>query len=303
MKRMEHMDFHISYRCTNQCLFCSSAGSLRRFRAHPLDYEKIISVLKKKKGEFSSVNFTGGEPSLLPFLPRLVREAKALGYRIYIGTNGAGFADRDFCRKTAPYIDQICFSLHGPDAAVHDLHTGRKGSFALLKKAMDHFSEFDSFRMSNTVMTRHNFVHLEKILALLSSGRIRQALLSNLAPEGRGLKNYRKLAVRLEDIRQSARRLASLARRKHIILRFFGVPACVLGEHTSLSNDLFWDPRLNLELAEIKDRFVIRKEKAQSPVRNRVYTGKCARCSFRGICGGVFKEYVRVFGDDGLRSM
>ena len=116
--KMEHIDFHISYRCVNKCIFCSSAGSIKKFKNHILNLEEIIKILKeKRKKGFKSVNFTGGEPTLHPQFVNLVKKAKELGYRIYVGTNGKMFENKDFCRKSAPFLDEICFSIHGHKAA------------------------------------------------------------------------------------------------------------------------------------------------------------------------------------------
>lgn len=110
----EHIDFHVSYRCFNQCVFCSSANSIERFRNHPLKIEEIIKLLetKKEKG-FSSVNFTGGEPTLYPSFNILVRETKRLGYRVYVGTNGGRFESKKFCLEVIPFLDEVYFSCHG----------------------------------------------------------------------------------------------------------------------------------------------------------------------------------------------
>ncbi|MDD4907710.1 MAG: radical SAM protein [Candidatus Omnitrophica bacterium] len=300
---MEHIDFHVSYTCVNNCIFCSSSDAIAAFKGHPLKYEQIINILKKKRKHFKSVNFTGGEPSLLEFLPALTKEAGRLGYKVYIGTNGAGFSDQEFCRKALPFINEICFSVHGDTAKLHDLHTGNKGSFKDLKKAMDNVSKAETPLFSNTVVTKYNFPHLKGILEFLISRKVKQALLSNLAPEGRGLENYKQLAVRLGDIRKTVSALVNLAKRGNMIIRFFGIPACVLGEHAAHSNDFFWDSRLNIEQARQKRKLFIRQEKAYFPARRRIKVAKCAECLYKDVCGGVFEAYYDMFKDAELEPV
>ena len=236
-------------------------------------------------------------------MPTLDRETKKWGYKIYIGTNGAGFANRDFCRKVAPFIDEACFSVHGPTPALHNFHTKNKASFANLNKALQNISAFPVTLSSNTVITKYNFPHLEKIISFLASKKIKQSLFSNLAPEGRGLANYKKLAARLSDIKKKVPGLVNLANNDKIILRFFGLPACVLGDYATHSNDFFWDARLNIEQAGDDKRFFIKQEKAYFPSRGRIKTQKCRACFYKNICGGVFRAYYNIFQDQELQSV
>ena len=300
---MEHIDFHISYACVNKCIFCSSSEAMDKFKDRPLGYDKIIRLLKAKSKEYRSVNFTGGEPTLLSCFPRLAREAKNLGYQIYVGTNGAGFADKGFCRQSAPFIDKVCFSFHGHKSQLHDFHTGKKGSFDKLGKALNNLSAYPLYLMSNTVMTRFNFPQAKEILSFLGSKNIKQALFSNLAPEGKGLDNYKLLTSRLGDIRKSVPALVKLAKAKNMILRFFGVPACILREHAVNSNDFYWDGRLNIEQAARGGKIYIKEEKAFFPDRSRIKVGKCKGCFYRNICGGVFEAYYKNFGDEELEPV
>jgi len=300
---MQHIDFHISYRCVNKCIFCSSYDSIAQFKERPLGYEKIIRILKTKSKQFRSVNFTGGEPTMLSFLPRLLEEAKGLGYQIYVGTNGAGFAENEFCRKAAPFIDKVSFSFHGYNKKLHDFHTARRGSFDNLNKALSNLSRYPLYFMSNTVITRYNFPHLKEILSFLAAKKIKQVLFSNLAPEGKGLENYKLLTVKLGDIKEKAAALAELANRKDIVLRFFAVPACILRDYAAHSNDFYWDERLNIEQAKEKGKVIIKEEKAIFPSRRRIKVEKCKACLYFNICAGVFEAYYNMFGDSELEPI
>ncbi len=295
-----HLDFHISYTCLNKCLFCSSADSIEKFNNHPLKLEDILMVLeKKKKKGFKSVNFTGGEPTLFKKFPELVRETKNLGYRIYVGTGGGKFEKSEFVRKTAPFIDEVCFSFHGHNSSLHNFHTQNADSFERLEKAVRNLLKFPIRFSSNTVITKYNLPYLDKILEFLAKLGVEQSMLSNLAPEGRGLKNYSDLAVRLSDLRKKIPNLVKIAEKKNVILRFFGLPLCLLGEYASYSNDLHWDERINIEQAKKGNQFYLKEEKAKI-TRSRIKTEKCNSCSYNKICGGVFDKYYKMFGDGEL---
>jgi len=259
-----------------------------------------MQLLKEKRKTFKSIHLTGGEPTLYPQFPMLVKEVKKLGYQIAVGTNGGKFEDKDFCRKTAPFIDEVCFSVHGHNEKLHNLHTNNRNSFKNVIKAIDNLSAFPLHFMSNTVITKHNIQYLKKILSFIVSKKIKQSLLSNLAPEGNGLKNYQKLSVRLKEIEKIVPGLAGFSEDNNMILRFFGIPACILGEYAELSNDFFWDSRLNIEQGRDKKRIFIKEEPVFSPDRSRIKTEKCCNCIYKDICGGIFQEYYRLFNDSEL---
>jgi hypothetical protein len=138
---------------------------------------------------------------------------------------------------------------------------------------------------------------LEKILFLAASLGAKQILLSNLAPEGNALKNFKSLAVSLDNFSKKIPALISLAKSKKVTIRFFGLPLCILGEYVFASNDLWWSPRLTLE----REGQGAKETISLSPTRKRIKTKKCRLCIEKDRCGGIFEKYFREFGDKHLR--
>ena len=153
-------------------------------------------------------------------------------------------------------------------------------------------------------MTKCNVNSLEDILKfIVKSGGIKQVLISNLAPEGRGLKNYDELVVNLNIFKKIAPLLIEIADKHNLIIKFFGFPACILGKYAVYSNDFVWDERLNIEQNEKKGRFFLQENKGYFPIRGRIKTEKCRNCFYKNICGGVFEEYYKRFGDGELKPI
>jgi len=301
---MEHIDFHISYQCGNKCIFCSSSEAIKDFKNRPLKLEQIANILKAKKGKFKSVNFTGGEPTLYPNFLELIKTAKNYGYKIYVGSNGGKFSDKDFCKQAANSIDEVCFSFHGHKSALHNFHTKNKNSFKNIIKAADNFKDLPVRLYTNTVVTKYNINHLESILKLIAElGCAKQVLISNLAPEGKGLDGYDELAVRLGDFKKIVPVLAKISEKNGLVIKFFGFPACVLGKYAVHSNDFVWDERLNIE--QIKDigGYSIGESEGFSPTRGRIKTEKCENCFYGKICGGIFEKYYKKFGDKEIKAV
>ena len=298
MAEIKRLEIHISYSCENSCVFCSEKNRLKRFRSLNLSGREIASVLRAKRlAGFSHVTFTGGEPSLPGTLPAALGMAKALGYKTCVTTNGLGFASRDFARRVVPLLDEAILSCHGAEARTHDFLTGKEGSFAAVLAALSNLSAEGGRRlylMVNTVVTWKNCAQLPRILRLISGYQaVRHYLVSYPAPEGGAFADYTSLAMDLAGFRCRIGGLWSAANASGIVLRFFGIPACALGRHADASNDLYYSPRLTVE----RGARGLRETRSLLPVRRRVYLKTCAPCRFRGSCGGVFSEYLRLFPD------
>jgi MoaA/NifB/PqqE/SkfB family radical SAM enzyme len=300
---MEHIDFHIAYTCQQKCVFCSSADSVRLFHRYPVALKTILKLLQEKKElGFTSVHFTGGEATLVPFFAELVQETRDIGYSIRVGTNGGRFSEKKFCAQVVSFLDEICFSIHGHSAQLHNMTVKNQGSFKNLNRALALVSDYPVRVFSNTVISRLNLNKLEAIEAFILKRRIKHLLFSNLAPEGRGLLHYRALAVRLTHLKTRIPALIDQANAHNSIIRFFGMPACILGDFTCYSNDFYWDERLTFELAP-GEKVFFKEERCLRPTRKRIHTGACSVCLYRDICGGIFKTYAAFYGDKELEPV
>jgi MoaA/NifB/PqqE/SkfB family radical SAM enzyme len=284
-------------------VFCSSSDAIGRFHRQPLALDPILTLLKeKKKKGFTSVHFTGGEATLVPFFTELAQETRKMGYSIRVGTNGGRFSEKKFCSQVAAYLDEVCFSIHGHSAKEHNMIVKTQGSFSNLSRALAWLSDYPIRIFSNTVISRLNFNSLEKIETFLLKKKIKHMLFSNLAPEGRGLRDYQALAVRLSEIKTKIPVLIKKANAHKSIIRFFGMPACILGDFACYSNDFYWDERLTLELAAGKKNYV-KEERCMRPTRKRIKTAVCRCCLYKSVCGGIFEHYYSLYGDKELEPV
>ncbi len=128
-KSAANVFFHILTACNLSCRHCYINPAQHGTGTLPAEtIEAWLSALARK-AKSANLVLLGGEPTLHPDLPRVIRAARRLGYRsITVDTNGYLF--HDFLEKVAPEeIDALSFSLDGPTAAVNDPIRG-KGSFA-----------------------------------------------------------------------------------------------------------------------------------------------------------------------------
>jgi MoaA/NifB/PqqE/SkfB family radical SAM enzyme len=231
--------------------------------------------------------------------------AKKLGMRTSIGSIGTMMCREDFARRALPHLDEALFSLHGPNASVHDALTRRDGSFDRVVKAMETVKRIkpDFGLFVNTVLTQHNVDALPETVCLASSLGAQLVVVSNLTPEGGGDSRYMELTPSLEQLAVSLPAAAEALQNTDTVLRFFGVPMCILGPHRMLSNDLHWDPRVTVEWTSQPGKVVLDGIYSWAPDRKRVHVDACSACTLRGVCTGVFDQYAQRYPTTALRAV
>ncbi len=303
-QRMERLELHLTYTCPERCAFCSEEHRMDSYRRYPVTWGRVATVLRThaERG-VKNVHLTGGEPTIHPKFVETLVLAKKLGMRTSVGTIGTMLSDEDFARRALPHLDEALFSLHGPNAKIHDDLAGRVGSFDQVVSAIELVLRLKpSFgAYVNTVVTRRNVDALPETVALADRLGARLIVISNTTPEGKGLDAYEELAVPLEKLAEMLPAMPGRAGRA--IIRFFGMPMCVLGEHAMLSNDLHWDPRVTVEWQSAPGKVVFDGIYSWAPDRKRVHTKECAACERSAVCMGVFDRYAELYSTEALKPV
>ena len=300
---MERLELHLTYTCPERCRFCSEEHRMAHFKPFPVTFGRVAKVLRTHAARgVTSVHLTGGEPTIHPRFVDVCKLARKLGMRTSAGTIGTMLSREDFARDALPHLDEALFSLHGPDAALHDELAGRDGSFAQVTSAIALCRRLDpSFgAFVNTVLCRRNLDALPDTLRLADSLGASLIVVSNTTPEGGGYDHFDELAPRLVELRDA---VAALPLDEiSATVRLFGMPMCLLGDRGPLSNDLHWDPRVTVEWAAAPGKVVFGDVWSRDPGRKRTFVAACEGCSMKGLCQGVWERYAELWPTDALRS-
>jgi MoaA/NifB/PqqE/SkfB family radical SAM enzyme len=109
---------YVTFRCNSRCKFCDI---WRKQPKSSIDLSidlgiKLLDDLRRLG--VRHVDFTGGEPTLYPDLPKLALHARNLGIITSVTTNGMLYQKR--ASELSGLLDSLAFSLNGPNAQVHD---------------------------------------------------------------------------------------------------------------------------------------------------------------------------------------
>jgi MoaA/NifB/PqqE/SkfB family radical SAM enzyme len=296
---MERLELHLTYTCPEKCIFCSEDHRMKKYNPFPVSWARVATVIRKHFSRgVRNLHVTGGEPTIHPQFIDVLRLAKKLGMRTSVGTIGTMLAREDFAREALPFLDEALFSIHGPNAEVHDGLTRKEGSFervtTALTLALQIKPEFGAY--VNTVVTRHNIDTLPDTVEMAERLGASLVVVSNTTPEGAAEDHYEELAVPLEKLAEILPQVPG--RVKNTVVRFFGVPMCLMGEHTMLANDMHWDPRVTAEWGSQPGKVVFDDFYNWKPDRKRVHVTACNDCSLNKVCMGVYERYTSIWPED-----
>lgn len=75
--------------CELRCPFCHNRPLVLPRGEPTLDRRAVLEFLRSRRGKLDGVCLSGGEPTLQPGLPDLIREIRAMGYLVKLDTNGS----------------------------------------------------------------------------------------------------------------------------------------------------------------------------------------------------------------------
>lgn len=169
----------ITSACNLDCPICYTVN--KNEDAHMLSnegFQRILDALKAQHDDLDIINFTGGEPTLHPRLPELLRMARAAGIRrLTVSTNGLKLKDPDYVKALAEADARIVLSLDTFDPVVDQQMLGAntvKHKLAVLDLLEQHdvtttilpavalgLNDKDVPRLLDLVLTRPNICSLE----------------------------------------------------------------------------------------------------------------------------------------------
>lgn len=247
--------------CDNACRFCAQAGAAD---SQPEDLQSL-------REHADAITFVGGEPTRAPDLVERIAAAHSLGFTaIGLQTNGRALAEdpRRLADLVAAGLTDLHLSIHGPNAACHDYHSDRPGSFAAAMTTLDRAARAGLTCVVATVITRSNFRELRAMPAMLKRRGVGAWLLEVVRPAGRANQEFTRIIPRFGMALPYALHALEQARRQALSAWIRGAPLCALG------------PFVSVALAD----------------EPRSYAQPCEACPSRSSCPGVDAEYLEVFG-------
>jgi len=223
----------LTYRCNLQCRFCYASCSCTRGTGTDgeMTTAQVRDVLRviREDAEVPSVSFTGGEPTLRPDLPDLVRYARTdLGLRVNLITNGTLVDAAMAQRLKDAGLDSAQLSLESPDETVHDELTQVSGSHEQTVEAIGHLRALGIIVHTNTTINRLNMDSVIDMPAFVSALGLERLSMNLVIPSGSSLAAGDELNVRYGEVPELVLRVQEAAERAGVEFMWYSpTPVCV----------------------------------------------------------------------------
>ncbi|HEY1691398.1 MAG TPA: radical SAM protein [Polyangiaceae bacterium] len=119
----------LTFDCNDHCIFCLDSDAHNGEMRDRDDVKR--QILEGRRAGATRLILSGGEPTIHPSYVDFVHLGRQAGYtKIQTVTNGRMFSYGDFLERCLRAgLSEITFSIHGPNAKVHDALVGTKGAF------------------------------------------------------------------------------------------------------------------------------------------------------------------------------
>jgi pyruvate-formate lyase-activating enzyme len=202
-------EIRLGFRCNARCGFCYYQDLLDNpVHKEPTTAEirRRLAVLRREGA--TEVEFTGGEPTIRPDLPNLAAYARELGFtNVSFISNGLRLSNFLYAsRLVKTGVNDFLFSVHGPDAAVHDDHTSIAGSFEKIVQAIKNTKSLGARCRSSMTVTGRNHQQIEATIGLFLELEMECIHLPVFSPVARAAQTDARLYVSYTDAATSIKR-------------------------------------------------------------------------------------------------
>ena len=224
----------LTYRCNLTCGFCYAGcgtGDLPEGWSEDavMSDDEVCRVLEvvRRDARCPSVSFTGGEPTLRPALPRLVRHAKKVGLKVNLISNGQRLDEERVAALAEAGLDSVQLSLEGPSAALHDSIVGKPGAFSRLWDGLDRLRARGVRVHTNTTLSRRNLGAAEGIVDLVADRGLERLTMNLVIPCGSAGATP-DLGVSYREVGDHVLRLRERAEARRVELVWYSpLPLCL----------------------------------------------------------------------------
>lgn len=281
--------------CSSRCVFCLDMDTPRNVI---LPAAEVRAELDRGRTELDAdkVIISGGEASLHPEFPALIRYARSIGYdRVQTVTNGWKYSDREFYRACIDAgLGEITFSLHGHTAELHDRLTRHPGSFEHLMKGMLRALRDPNGPIVNVdvVINKQNVGVLDQIIELCVGVGVTEFDLLHVIPQAEAFRHRDELFYDPRDYLPVLHKVFRLNRHPRFVIWTNRFPVSYLEG----LEDLIQDPHKMLDEVNGR-RFQVRRYLDTGEPLDCREPDRCKHCFIEPFCTTMDRTAAAINGN------
>jgi MoaA/NifB/PqqE/SkfB family radical SAM enzyme len=291
--KMRSANLRLGLKCNENCLFCTVAN----------DKESVMTTGQAKetvsgfaRDGIKSLTITGGEPTLRPDLPELVKHARKSGIkRVDLQTNAVRLSDEAYL---------LTLKRAGLNYITVGFHSHKRETYNHLTQSVFYDSCLSGIRnavKNNITLAVYHVINRENYKDTIDfidfvrsiSGGIEFAF-AFLRPNGNTLKNP-QIVPKLTEIETSIHEMLGYLESKGIPALLEGVPLCYMQGFEGRSAETW---RMKQPAVRYASDGKTRHENLHEDINRNLKrkSDVCGICRLDGICAGVWMEYADLHG-------
>ncbi len=331
----------MGFACNARCSFCYYLDSIKTGTTKDFSTEEIKERFREAKSlGIDQVDISGGEPTIRPDLPEIIRYARDLGFvKICVITNGIRLADENYANMLVDAgLNDILFSTHGTTKEEHESLVNIPGSFDRIWKAIENIHKRKEVELRfNMTITNLNYQHTDAFFEKVKAYHPAEVnlLVFNPSQEATETQEEKVRFVTYNDIGEAIGKSITNYKDQLPIINVRWIPYCMLKGHEEhvrtmwqkMYEDKEWDPYLNIKYnlgtmpavgSAIAGAILYPFKAPRHGTRNwytkinemistyrQVHYYKhlkpCDLCSLKKICPGLPRDYVDKYNKTVLR--
>lgn len=284
----------ITRRCNQRCIICSNPD-----RDATLTVNEVTGLMDRLlRDGYDGVILTGGEPTLHPDLPEMLKYSRKLGLDARIITNGQGLGNASYLAKLVDAgLGLIHLSVLSHIPALQCYLSGNTDSHEGLLKAMDALNQSEVSVAVNIPVCHFNARTLPQMIRWVLSRlpSVFHFSFDLLDPmENRATENPH-VVPSLWAVRAPLARTFRLLSDAGISFRMERLPLCLMAEDCHLSTEA-------RKIAKREDRRIhfLDEKGEHTEIRWRYHKPPCcSTCSLDALCPGLW-EMGRAYSENEL---
>jgi len=295
-EKIEKVETLMWMRCNCNCLFCSLGDKIQIARMNKGYCAKSTKQIMEDIDYTASINartfsFSGGEPTIRPDLPPLIKYAKDKGIeKIQVQSNGRMFYYEKYCKLLIDSgANEFAISFHSPKEEIEDRLMGVKGSYRQSLLGIKNLIKLNQEVKVSIVITKLNYKDLPELTKMLLDLGVSEIRYDFVTIEGYAKNNPEMIVPKMSDVVPYLKKCLNMYDPKKVWMAVFNIPYCLLKEYSKHIVDMT-QPATQLRgsdfIISIKDN---RK-------RDKIKLDKCRSCVFDSICFGVWENYAKIYG-------
>ena len=286
--------YKIGHLCNSKCLYCVAGEAIDQF----IDLKDLKKELESKAADYDSITFTGGEPTLHPKFYELMTIAFYLGYKIEVQTNIRLFSSKRFTDKLRKFNIKVNVCINSSRQDVFDLIADAKGAFKQTVQGVRNVINAGIEIETKIVIVNYNFDHLREIVKFVQSLSIDSVMLVFPTPMGFAMKNFQQINPRYSDALPFVHEALEWGINNNMRMKTENIPGCLLNEKYHKYNSEYHSRQNTLDGIYLNVPKGLYNCKTERVEEQKQSVSGCKDCPYSYRCEGVYKEYVRNFGEE-----